>query len=67
MKKPRQPDWVLRFFVWFWRRLFADAELFLCDDGAVAVDVLTHEVVEQTTTLTNQHLKSAFGCMIFVI
>ncbi len=47
--------------------LFADAELFLSDDGAVAVDVFAHQVVEQTTTLTYKHLKGAFGCMIFVI
>ncbi len=54
-------------FLDFWRRLFADAELFLSDDGAVAGDVFTHEVVKQTTTLTYQHLKSALCCMILVI
>ena len=48
-------------------RLLADTQLFLRDDSAVAVDVFTHQVVEKTTTLTYQHLKSAFSCMIFVI
>lgn len=49
------------------RGLLADTKLFLGDDSAVAVDVLLHEVVEKTTTLTYEHLKSALCCMIFVI
>lgn len=48
-------------------RLFADAELFLSDDGAVTIDVFAHQVVEQATTLTNKHLQRASGGMIFVI
>ena len=47
--------------------LFADTEFFLSDDGAVAGDVLAHEVVKEATTLTNEHLQSALSCMIFVI
>lgn len=66
-KKPRRPMVGAAVLFGLWRRLFADAELFLSDDGTVAGDVFAHEVVEQTTTLTYQHLKSAFGCMIFVI
>lgn len=48
-------------------RLLADTELFLSDDGAVAVDVLALQVVEKATTLTYQHLKSALCRMIFVV
>ena len=54
----------------FWysfRQLFADTKLFLGDDSAVAVDVFLNEVVEKTTTLTYESLKSASCCIIFVI
>lgn len=49
------------------RKLFADAELFLSDDGAIAVDVFLDEVIKKATTLTNECFKSAGCCMIFVI
>lgn len=49
------------------RGLLADTELFACNDGAVAVDVFSHEIVEKTTTLAHKHFKSALSCMIFVI
>ncbi len=49
------------------RGLLADAELFLGDDGAVAVDVLLDQVVEKAATLADEGLKSTSGCMIFVI
>lgn len=48
-------------------KLLSDAQLFLCNDGTVAVDVDFDEVVEQTTTFTNQHFKSSFSAMIFMI
>lgn len=47
--------------------LLTDAELFLGDDGAVAVDVFAHQVVEKTTALTYEHLQSALCCMILMI
>lgn len=56
-------------FLWVWnlQGLLADAELFFGDDGAVACDVFAHQVVEKTTALTYQHLKSALSSMIFMI
>ena len=48
-------------------KLLSDTQLFLCNDGTVAVDVDFDEVVEQTTTFTNQHFKSSFSAMIFMI
>lgn len=47
--------------------LLTDTEFFLGDDGAVAADVFLLEVVKEATTLTYQHFKCAFSCMIFVI
>ena len=38
-------------------RLLADTEFLLSDDSTVAVDVLANQVVEQTTTLTYEHLQ----------
>ena len=39
------------------KELLADTKFFLCDECTVAVDVLAHEVVKETTTLTNKHLE----------
>ena len=47
--------------------LLADTELFLSDDSAVAVDVLALQVVEQATTLTNQHFQSALCGVVLVV
>ena len=47
--------------------LFADTQLFLGDEGAVAVDVLACQIIEQATTLTNQHLQSTLSRMIFLV
>lgn len=49
------------------RKLLSDTEFFLGDDGTVAVDVLADQVVEKTTTLTYQSLKSSCGRIIFMI
>lgn len=47
--------------------LLADTKLLLGDDCTVAVDVLSDQVVEKTTTLTYKCLKSARSGIIFVI
>ncbi len=49
------------------RFLLADAEFRLCDDGAVTVDVLADEIVEQRTALTYQTLECAGGGEVFVV
>lgn len=48
-------------------RLFADTELFLCDDGTIAIDVLLDKIVKEATTLTYKSFKSASCGIIFVI
>lgn len=53
--------------VWLSAELFADAELFLGDDGTVALDIVLDEIIEQATTLAYQRFKSACGGIIFVI
>ncbi len=40
-------------------KLLSDTELLLCDYGTVAVDILADQIVEKTTTLTYQSLKSS--------
>ena len=47
--------------------LLSDTELFFSDDGTVAVDVYSNQIIEEATTLTYQFLKSACCTMIFVI
>ena len=47
--------------------LFTDTKLFLSDDGTVAVDVGADKIIQQTTTFTYQHFKSALSGIIFVI
>ena len=47
--------------------LLADTELFLSNDGTVAVDVGLDKIIKETTTLTNEHLKSSRSSIIFVI
>ncbi len=37
--------------------LLADTQFLLGDEGAVTVDVLAHQVIEQFAALTYQHLK----------
>lgn len=53
-------------FCWL-RGLLADTELFLGDDGAIAVDVFAHKVVQKAAALADEHLKGAFSGMIFVV
>ena len=48
-------------------RLLADTEFLLSDDSTVAVDVLANQVVEQTTTLTYEHLQWALCVIIFFV
>ncbi len=48
-------------------KLLSDTELLLCDYGTVAVDILADQIVEKTTTLTYQSLKSSCSRIIFVI
>ncbi len=55
------------FFNSFRDFLLADAEFFLGDDGAVAVDVLADEVIQQAAALTHEHLKGALSRMIFLV
>ncbi len=47
--------------------LFADTELFLSDDCAVACDVFANQVIKQFTTLTYESLEGACGCEVFVV
>ena len=47
--------------------LFADTELFLCDDSTVAVDVFLDQIIKETATLTYECFKCTSCCMIFVI
>ena len=54
-------------FAEFLLRLLTDTELFLRDDGAIAVDILTDKIVEKTTTLTYESLESAGGSVVFVV
>ncbi len=55
-------------FMLFERRgaLFADAELFLGDDGAIAVDVLADQIVKEAAALAYEGLKSA-GCSVVLV
>jgi hypothetical protein len=70
-KKPPQPR-CDGFFVTLSRagrmsELLADTELLLGDEGAVAADVLTHQVIEQFATLTYQHLQCTLSRMILLV
>lgn len=47
--------------------LLSDTELFLGDDGTVAVDVFADKIIQQATTLTYQCLKGTCGRIIFMI
>ena len=47
--------------------LLTDAEFFLGDDGAVAVDVFAHQIVEQTAALTYHSFQSAGGSEVLVV
>lgn len=45
--------------------LFTDAEFF--DDGTITFDIDLHQVVEQTTTLTYEHLQCARSIEVFLV
>ncbi len=47
-------------------RLATDTELFLCDDGAIAVDILADQIVEKAAALTYECLKRT-GCSIVLV
>ena len=47
--------------------LAADTEFFLCDDGAVAVDVLADQIVEQAAALTYERFQCACGSEVLVV
>ena len=47
--------------------LLTDAELFLGDDGAVAVDVFADKVIQQTATLTDEGFQRAGGDEVLVV
>ena len=47
--------------------LLADTKLLAGDDGAITVDVLADEIIEQAATLTYQHLQCTLSRMIFFV
>ena len=47
--------------------LLADTEFLLGDEGAVTVDVLAHQIIEQFAALTYQHLKCTLSRMILLV
>lgn len=47
--------------------LLTDAELFLRDYGAIAVDVFANQIVEELTALTDEGFEGTCGGVVLVV
>ena len=65
-KKIGEPRGFAYFFT-FTGILLTDTKLFVSNDSTVTVDVGADKIIQQTTTFTYQHFKSALSGIIFVI